>query len=213
MRDMARANIAGGALRERVRDYGIAVASVAIALGAGLLLQLLEQRVEGGGRLACFFIAVAVSSWYAGTQAAIVAMVLSALCYDYFFTAPLYSFGFTSKDVAPTAILVAFSLLITRFSAVRHRVEDDLRHARDALQAEVAVRTWQASLLNLTHDSIFVRDMDDVITYWNRGAEELYGWTPEQAIGHRARELLRTVFSLPHEEIAAELLRTGRWDG
>ena len=209
---MARANIAGGALRQRVRGYGIAVASVAIALGAGLLLQLLEQR-QGGGRISCFLFAVAVTSWYAGTEAAIVATVLSALCCDYFFTAPLYSFDFTSTNVVPTAILVAFSLLITRFSAVRHRVEDDLRHARDALQAEFAVRTRQASLLNLTHDSIFVRDMDDVITYWNRGAEELYGWTPEQAIGHRARELLRTVFPLPHEEIAAELLRTGRWDG
>ncbi len=58
---------AGGALRERVRGYGIAVARVAIALGAGLLLQLLEQRREGGGRLACFLFAVAVTSWYAGT--------------------------------------------------------------------------------------------------------------------------------------------------
>jgi PAS domain-containing protein len=41
----------------------------------------------------------------------------------------------------------------------------------------VAERTQQASLLNLTHDPIFVRDMSDVIAYWNRGAQELYGWT------------------------------------
>jgi len=209
---MARANIAGGALRERVRGYGIAVASVAIALGAGLLLQLLEQRSEGGGRLACFLLGVAVTSWYAGAKPGVVATVLSALCYDFFFTPPLYGFGFTSKDVAPTAILVAFSVLITRFSAVRRRFEDELRHARDALQAEVGVRTRQASLLELTHDTIFVRDMDDVITYWNRGAEELYGWTADQAIGQRARELLRTVFPVPREEILAELVRTGRWD-
>ena len=38
----------------------------------------------------------------------------------------------------------------------------------------------QAGLLELTHDRIFVRGMDDVITYWNRGAEELYGWTREK---------------------------------
>jgi PAS domain S-box-containing protein len=53
---------------------------------------------------------------------------------------------------------------------------------------EVVKRTEQASLLNLTHDTIFVRDMSDIITYWNRGAEELYGWLAEDAIGkHRIR--------------------------
>ena len=42
-------------------------------------------------------------------------------------------------------------------------------------RAETAIRE-QANLLNLTHDSIFVRDMQNIITYWNRGAEEFYGW-------------------------------------
>jgi PAS domain S-box-containing protein len=77
----------------------------------------------------------------------------------------------------------------------------------------VAVRTQQASLLNLTHDTIFVRDMSDIITYWNRGAQELYGWTAEEAIGKRSHDLLRTVFPEPLDDIAADLLRTGRWEG
>ncbi len=68
-------------------------------------------------------------------------------------------------------------------------------------------------MLNLTHDTIFVRDMRDVITYWNRGAQELYGWTAEQAIGKRSYELLHTVFPAPIEQIREELLRSGRWDG
>src|SRR5712664_3430260 len=67
--------------------------------------------------------------------------------------------------------------LLTEFAAVRRRVKRDPIQARDDLQIEVAERTQQASLLNLTHDPIFVRDMSDVITYWNRGAQELYGWT------------------------------------
>ena len=50
----------------------------------------------------------------------------------------------------------------------------------------MAKRTQQACLLNLTHDTIFVRDMSDVITYWNRGAQELFGWTAQEAIGKRA---------------------------
>ena len=67
--------------------------------------------------------------------------------------------------------------------------------SRDELRNEVAERTQQASLLNLTHDTIFVRDMNDVITYWNRGAQELYGWTAEEAIGKRSHELLKTSVS------------------
>jgi PAS domain S-box-containing protein len=74
-------------------------------------------------------------------------------------------------------------------------------------------RTQQASLLNLTHDSIFVRDMDFVISYWNLGAQELYGWAAEDVIGKHSQQLLQTVFPAPLEDIDAELLKTGRWEG
>jgi PAS domain S-box-containing protein len=71
----------------------------------------------------------------------------------------------------------------------------------------------QASLLSLTHDAIYVRDMKGVIRYWNRGAEELYGWPAEYAVGEVAHELLKTVSPLPFEQIEAELLRTDCWQG
>ena len=71
----------------------------------------------------------------------------------------------------------------------------------------------QARLLDLTHDSIFVRNVNDVITYWNRGAEELYGWKAEQAIGKVTHKLLRTIFPPAHERNLANLLRADRWEG
>ena len=74
-------------------------------------------------------------------------------------------------------------------------------------------RSQQGHLLNLTHDTIFVRDTSDVITYWNRGAQELYGWTAEEASGKRTHKLLQTIFPAPLEEINSALLRTGRWEG
>lgn len=78
--------------------------------------------------------------------------------------------------------------------------------------AEAALRE-QASLLDVTHDAIFVRDMHDVITYWNSGAEQLYGWKKEQALGRISHRLMRTRFPIPLSEIRAELDRSGRWEG
>jgi PAS domain S-box-containing protein len=71
----------------------------------------------------------------------------------------------------------------------------------------------RASLLDLTHDTVFVREMNDVITYWNRGAEELYGWTSQEALGQVSHKLMRTFFLEPLAEINAKLLRTGHWEG
>jgi PAS domain S-box-containing protein len=79
-------------------------------------------------------------------------------------------------------------------------------------RAEAAVRE-QAHLLNLTHDAIFVRDMNGTVKYWNRGAEELYGWPAAQAVGKVFRELLKTIFPVPLKQIEEEVVRTGRWEG
>jgi len=78
--------------------------------------------------------------------------------------------------------------------------------------ANMALRE-QARLLDLTHDAISVRDMNDVISYWNRGAEELYGWRSDEAVGKVFHQLARTVFPVPREEIKAELISSGRWEG
>ncbi len=79
-------------------------------------------------------------------------------------------------------------------------------------QAEERVRE-QARLLDLTHDTIFVRDMNDVITYWNRGAEERYGWSSAEALQKVSHEIMKTIFPAPLADIDAELLRTDRWEG
>jgi PAS domain S-box-containing protein len=193
-----------------IQRYGLAVLSVSVALGGALLLARFHFRdVE----VPLFLFAVALAAWYGGAGAAALALLLSCLSFDYFFAEPTYSLSISVADLPYFIVFASFASLVTWFSVVRRRVEAELRQARDHLEKEVAERTQQAGLLNLTHDTIFVRDMSDVITYWNRGAEELYGWTPEEAIGKPAHELLQTVFPGPREEIRAELLRSGRWDG
>ena len=88
-----------------------------------------------------------------------------------------------------------------------------LQALNEELRKEIALRSQQASLLDLAHDPIFVRDMKGVITYWNRGAQELYGWTAKQAVGKSTQEILQTAFPVPFEEIQSQLLSTGRWEG
>ncbi|WP_371819412.1 PAS domain S-box protein [Tolypothrix sp. PCC 7910] len=92
-----------------------------------------------------------------------------------------------------------------RFSYV---VEDisDRKQAEEELQK-------QAFLLDLTHDSIMVRNFNGEIEFWNRGAEEMYGWTKQEAIGKISHDFLQTLFPQPLAEIEAELLQTGRWSG
>jgi len=71
----------------------------------------------------------------------------------------------------------------------------------------------QARLLNLSHDMIFVRDRGGVITFWNKTAEQTYGWSTEEALGQSADKLLRTSYSDRREVIETSLLDTGRWEG
>jgi PAS domain S-box-containing protein len=70
----------------------------------------------------------------------------------------------------------------------------------------------QAALLDLTHDAIFVRDGSDVITYWNAGAEKLYGWSRKEALAQKADALLKTKYPLS-AGATEQLDDPGRWQG
>jgi PAS domain S-box-containing protein len=70
----------------------------------------------------------------------------------------------------------------------------------------------QANLLSLTHDAVFVCDMTGILKYWNQGAQELYGWTEEEAIGKVTHDLLKTISPTPLSEIVSELVLAGRWE-
>jgi PAS domain S-box-containing protein len=75
-------------------------------------------------------------------------------------------------------------------------VKQDVTRRREA-EDKIA---WQARLLDLADDGILVCDAQNVVRYWNRGAERLYGWTAGETIG---RDLSRLLFKTPADMEAA----------
>jgi PAS domain S-box-containing protein len=121
-------------------------------------------------------------------------------CLDFFFIPPIFAFEVANpQDLTTLSAFLVTSIVIT--SLVRR-----LRRLGQAHRD-------QARLLDLTRDSVLVRDLANVITYWNRGGEALYGWRREEAVGKVTHQLLQTNFPAPLERITEELFRSGRWEG
>jgi K+-sensing histidine kinase KdpD len=117
--------------------YCFSVVSVAIAFGVAFLFQRFGFRdVE----VPVLTVAIAFATWYAGTGPSVLAVLLSLVTFDYFFLEPYYSFDISARDLPYFFIFVGWAAIVASFSAVRRRIEDNLRQTRDHLQVEVAER-------------------------------------------------------------------------
>ncbi|MEJ0017249.1 MAG: PAS domain-containing protein [Acetobacteraceae bacterium] len=126
--------------------------------------------------------------------------VASVASLDFFFVDPKFSFQIQySNDLPLIGMFLLTSFVIT--GLVRR------------LQLSKVTLERQARLLDLTHDTVVVRDAGDVITFWSRGAENLYGWSSEEAVGKISHVLLKTVFPQARETIDDRLRRSGHWEG
>lgn len=87
--------------------------------------------------------------------------------------------------------------------------ERALRVERDEREA---VLRRQAALIDEAQDAILVRDLDHRITFWNAGAQRIYGWTTDEAIGVNIRDML---YQTPDafDTATAEVLTRGSWTG
>lgn len=78
-------------------------------------------------------------------------------------------------------------------------------------EAELKIRE-QAALLDIATDAIFVKDTNNKILFWNKGAERLYGWKTEEVIGKNAYEILH-MKTINRLDIQKTLLEKGEWQG
>ncbi|WP_026733647.1 PAS domain S-box protein [Fischerella sp. PCC 9605] len=79
-------------------------------------------------------------------------------------------------------------------------------------QAEQKIRE-QAALLDVAMDAILIQGIDRQILFWNKGAERLYGWKFEEAIGKKTSQLLYKETSSQLEAALLTVFESGSWQG
>lgn len=124
---------------------------------------------------------------------------------------------FSSAPTRDASGAITGAVAIVRDITEQKRLQQDLQRAHAELELRIRERTedlrQKAALLELAHDAIFVRDMKGRITFWNSGAEEMYGWTRDEAIGQLVHDLLKTRYPANLDTTMSELLARQRWEG
>ena len=90
-------------------------------------------------------------------------------------------------------------------------VPTEVHHVAEEKEEQLRL---QARLLDAVGQSVIATDLEGKVLYWNRAAEELYGWSSEEALGRRLRDLTLSEELLDQAEGVASELRAGRaWSG
>ena len=91
-------------------------------------------------------------------------------------------------------------------------VTDDRKKEQRLHEQDIELKS-KTELLDLAHDTIIMHDLDGNITFWNRGAENTYGWKRKEVLGKVTHEVLKTKFSEPLMKIISSLSTNGNWEG
>jgi PAS domain S-box-containing protein len=149
--------------------------------------------------LITFLPAILLVAFFLGLGPAILAELLSALAAWYFFLPPYHTFAIGINGAIVLATFIVGS-------GVGIGLVHWLRNTITAAQA-------LTRMLDSGFDAIIVRDKQDRIAGWNRGAECLYGWTREEVLGRDIHSLFQTKFPKSLDEILVDMRRNGHWEG
>src|SRR5438132_2134403 len=114
-------------------SYGIAVLSVAAALIISRLPAIHLQDAP----VSLFLCAVLLSAWFGGVGPGLLATVLSALAFNYYFLPPIHSLGPKPEEIPRLVIFTVSALFVGSLSAAERSAIESLRRARDDLRKTV----------------------------------------------------------------------------
>jgi fatty-acyl-CoA synthase len=118
--------------------------------------------------------------------------------------------GKPARSTTREKLLIEHPELVGNSPAEDSKVGRSGENLRPSLATPVPAYEFFFDLVN---DIVMTRTIDGTINFWNRHAEELYGWRKEEAIGKVSHNLLQTQFPKSLEEIDSELIQKGRWEG
>ena len=210
-------------MRKNSRDARVYFLATLAAVAALFLRSLLDPLLADQNPYHTIWLAIVFSAFYCGIGPTIVCVAVGLLGIWYWFLPPYYSFaGKNYSEIFGMLGFIVFSVVIAILGESTRRIiaklegaKEALRKSQQELENRVKERTAEgehnaaeisekAALLDLANDAIFVKGADGKISYWNQGAERLYGWTRSEALGRFPAELLHSEYPIPLKEIESK---------
>ena len=206
-----------------IRRYLIAVVGLTLITIATYLFQALpppHSAVFGGVLVTAMLVLILGSGWLGYGPGLLTCLLLC------FAVPQIIPQAKRPVDVLAGQFLVLsfISVLVSRVADTSRKHRNVLTSAAEKLEDEVGRRTadltaalkafrQQARFVELTHDAILSMDQKGVIQFWSAGAERMYGWSKDEALGKVSHDLLKTTFPKPLITIEREVFESGRWEG